>query len=113
MQVKKVFGKLALFGLLLFAVANVNAGWAGCKFFSGDDCVDYQIGDIFSDVATANGYLFSNQPVMTRYLDQKIFWGQFRNNEHGLLTEGIADVLVKIQPIHTDLINFVGSSTVT
>lgn len=110
MQVTKLFGKLALFGLLMFAAANVNAGWAGCKLFDGEDCVHYQIGDIFADVATANNRLLHNQPVMTRYLDQKIFWGQFRNNEHGLLTEGIADVLVKIEPIHSDFVKFVGSS---
>ena len=70
MRFKKTIRKLTLFGVLLLAAANVNAGWAGCKWFDGEDCVDYQIGDIFSDVATANNRLLHNQPVMNRYLDQ-------------------------------------------
>jgi hypothetical protein len=107
---KKYTLKILVFLFLYLVATNVSAGWAGCKWYDGDDCVDYQIGDIFANISKANGILDNNLPVMKRYRAQRTFWQQFGNTNHSLLTEGIADVLVKIQPVHLDFVSFVGSS---
>jgi hypothetical protein len=106
---KIVIFKLTLLAILVVAASNVSAGWAGCKIF-GEDCVDYQISDIFQEIGDVEGILNDNLPVMQRYRTQRVFWNQFGIINHDLLTEGIADVLVKIQPIHADFVSFVGSS---
>lgn len=105
---KRILIRLSLFLLLMTQVTNLYADWAGCRWFEGK-CVDYTIGDIFADVEKNYGILLDNRPVMLRYKEQRAYWNQFGDKSF-MLSEGIADVLEKVEPVRDKFIKFMGAS---
>ena len=105
---KRILIRLGLFVLLITLTTNLYAGWAGCRWLDGN-CIDYEIGDVFQDIATIDRILDRNEPVMLRYKTQRIFWSQFGDKSF-MLSEGIADVLEKVEPVREQFIDFMGAS---
>lgn len=99
------------FALLIALVlsAPAVAGWTGCRIFdTNNNCVDYDIADIFSDVAKANSVLNDNKPVMLQFLDQRTHWTPFANNSQ-LITDAIEDIFTKLPQARERYMAFIGA----
>ena len=104
---KKIIRSAVLLVLLSFTATQVAADWTGCRIFE-DNCVDYEIGDIFSKVNKVNSDLLKNRPVLDHYLKQQKHWDRYKDNT-GIITDGIVDILEKLQPVRDKFQTFVGS----
>jgi hypothetical protein len=101
--------RVTCFVLCLLLGAPAFAGWTGCKLFdANNECVDYDIADIFSDVAKANKVLDDNKPVMQQLLDQRDHWKNFNGNAL-LITEGVEDIFSKLPTARDNFLAFTGS----
>lgn len=101
-RIKSIFAVI-----LSVSVTEVTADWTGCRILD-NDCVDYQIADIFRDVDKVNKDLLKNRPVLDLYINQKDYW---KAHETGtlLITDGIVDVLEKLPPARDEFLDFIGS----
>lgn len=103
---KKSIGRMFFLVFLSLAATEAAADWTGCWIFD-DKCLDYEIADIFSDVAKANKALNKNRPVMNLYLDQREQWLPYREKAQ-LVAEAVIDVLEKLPPLRDEFWGFVG-----
>jgi hypothetical protein len=101
--------KIFIVLLLLFATFQVSADWTGCKLFDGD-CVDYEIGDIFSAVKNTNNNLngLTNNTVLKDFRLQRELWRPYKGNTP-LMADGVQDILESLPALREEFIGFIGS----
>ena len=102
---KKIFIVL----LLLFATSPLSADWTGCRLFDGA-CVDYEIGDIFSNVKEANNNLngLKNNTVLKDFRLQREIWLPYKGKTP-LMADGVQDILEALPALREEFIEFIGS----
>lgn len=96
---------------LLFFSSQVIAGWTGCRLFDGN-CVDYEIGDIFSDVGTANNNLKGLVPntVLGDFNLQRKAWLPYKANTP-LLVDGVQDILDTLPALREKFLGFIDADS--
>lgn len=95
--------------LLLFATSPLSADWTGCRLFDGN-CVDYEIGDIFSNVKEANNNLngLKNNTVLKDFRLQREVWLPYKGKTP-LMADGVQDILERLPALRDEFIEFIGS----
>ncbi len=93
--------------LLLMTTSEASAGWVGCRIFSGEDCVDYEIGDIFDDI---NG--LTPNTFMNDFRNQRENWRPFKGKAL-LVPDAIKDILQNLPAVRLEFLKFIGTDNVT
>lgn len=101
---KLLIRNIIFLAVLSTTVETADADWTGCRIFD-DQCIDYEIADIFSDVNDIYLDLQANRPVMDVYLQQRQFWLSQTENAY-LLKDGVVDILSKLPPIRSEFQSF-------